>query len=148
MFLPQPRNLFRSTVKSAFFAFVIYKFVNHVCSSFQIYVRHWLTCRSEQVECKGKGMMTTYWCEPQPGSTRWSSCENSESSLGIQTEPTNEMLVRLVEWNILVFVDLLNEHRGVQDNEHAPTEKDVNKGPIRLDHRNFKCSQNELFPQL
>jgi hypothetical protein len=94
-------------------------------SILRIYVRHWLTRRPEQVDCKGKGMMTTYWCEPRPGSMRLSFCEGSESSLGIQTDPTNEMIVRLVDWNVRVFVELLNEHRGISDNEYAPTETDV-----------------------
>jgi hypothetical protein len=94
-------------------------------SILRIYVRHWLTRRPEQVDCKGKGMMTTYWCEPRPGSMRLSFCEGSESSLGIQTDPTNEMIVRLVDWNVRVFEELLNEHRGISDNEYAPTETDV-----------------------
>jgi hypothetical protein len=31
---------------------------------FLSYCRHWLKRRDEEVTYKGKGVMTTYWCEP------------------------------------------------------------------------------------
>ena len=34
------------------------------------YNRYWLTVRDEQIIAKGKGAMTTYWCEPRSFQSR------------------------------------------------------------------------------
>jgi 3'5'-cyclic nucleotide phosphodiesterase len=72
--------------------------------------RNWLVQRSEQVQIKGKGSMTTFWCEPyaQPASTP--SVSNSSKS-DFQAEFPNaaapDVFDRLVEWNVDLFAVLL-----------------------------------------
>lgn len=41
--------------------------------------RNWLTPREEQVDCKGKGLMTTYWCNVRSGSRTESVRSSNES---------------------------------------------------------------------
>jgi hypothetical protein len=53
---------------------------------FLVSPRHWLTERTDKIKCKGKGTMTTYWCDPKSKSTSGSliseetSCSDSVCS--------------------------------------------------------------------
>jgi 3'5'-cyclic nucleotide phosphodiesterase len=70
--------------------------------------RNWLTPRDERVECKGKGAMTTFWCEPRAAVTSGSIKSASEAlSAEREREPSEvvrgvlvDKAQRLIEWNV------------------------------------------------
>jgi 3'5'-cyclic nucleotide phosphodiesterase len=90
--------------------------------AFLIY-RHWLTEREDTVDAKGKGQMTTFWCEPN-GATGsvFSGTETSQTqdclddAVG-QIGLPEEKLQQLVEWNVSMFAGLLEEIALFRDSE-------------------------------
>jgi 3'5'-cyclic nucleotide phosphodiesterase len=74
--------------------------------------RHWLVPRPEKVNCKGKGMMTTYWCDPNVTSESIGSVGASDMS-DSETESDGcgpgSGLDRLIEWNVDKFSGLLKD---------------------------------------
>jgi hypothetical protein len=76
--------------------------------------RHWLIQREDKVNCKGKGLMTTFWCEPRPAAE--SDLPNG-SSTSLELEPRtstvaremtfDDNLGRLIDWNVAVLERLL-----------------------------------------
>jgi 3'5'-cyclic nucleotide phosphodiesterase len=76
--------------------------------------RHWLTLRPEKVDCKGKGLMTTYWCEPNASlaSSGPSELSHFEAAVSQGEDSYPEVgveLQRLIEWNFDVFSSLLRD---------------------------------------
>lgn len=92
----------------------------------------WLKQREDQVNCKGKGWMTTFWCEPRPFSYASSVCSISlEDDLPNVERPTVRCSIdeRLVDWCVNVFMDLLNdivEHRNSQSVDKDTTAQHEN----------------------
>jgi hypothetical protein len=84
--------------------------------------RHWLTRREEQVNCKGKGLMTTYWCDPRTQSAsvsdpRSSNVSSNDMAIG-EYAPNDSQQQSLVDQIVDVFMRLLNEvtmHRSDVD---------------------------------
>jgi 3'5'-cyclic nucleotide phosphodiesterase len=98
--------------------------------------RHWLTEREEKVECKGKGLMTTFWCEPYDsasGSVVSGSVFLSEQQIDLAAD-TAELqgakLQRLVEWNISLFSGLLLEVMAKQGKVQRSTRSAGIKGAL------------------
>jgi hypothetical protein len=57
---------------------------------------HWVTKRDDEIDVKGKGMMQTYWIEPQTKSN-----ESQQSSSQASDEPVlDDKKQRLVNWNV------------------------------------------------
>jgi 3'5'-cyclic nucleotide phosphodiesterase len=62
----------------------------------------WLVPREEKVSCKGKGMMTTFWCDPCCTSE---SFVNSDGSVSKADDEAR--LERLIDWNVDLFTHLV-----------------------------------------
>jgi hypothetical protein len=82
--------------------------------------RHWLTARKEKVDCKGKGMMSTYWCNPNATSgagtvATFSEASTNDDSVAVKPQydtevpATDAKLQRLVDWNFDMFQGLLTQ---------------------------------------
>jgi 3'5'-cyclic nucleotide phosphodiesterase len=74
--------------------------------------RHWLFLRPEKVNCKGKGMMTTYWCDPNVTSESIGSVGTSDISESESESDgcgSRSGLDRLIEWNVDKFSELLKD---------------------------------------
>ncbi|KAG7338693.1 adenylate/guanylate cyclase [Nitzschia inconspicua] len=86
----------------------------------------WLTAREDPVNAKGKGMLQTYWLDPsrgKSGSVISSTADvETESSFGrddprslhnistsLTKESKEEMIERLIDWNVVLFEDLLKD---------------------------------------
>jgi 3'5'-cyclic nucleotide phosphodiesterase/Adenylate and Guanylate cyclase catalytic domain len=86
------------------------------------YCRHWLTRREEEVNCKGKGLMTTYWCDPRTQSAslsdpRSSNVSSHDKDIG-EYAPNDDQRQSLVDQIVDIFIRLLNEvalHRSDVD---------------------------------
>jgi hypothetical protein len=56
--------------------------------------RHWLTPREDLVNAKGKGLLQTYWCEPQSARMHSSFTETSAYSFSrVDTDHDEDELV-------------------------------------------------------
>jgi 3'5'-cyclic nucleotide phosphodiesterase len=103
-----------------------------------------LTEREEKVDCKGKGMMTTFWCDLNSvaGGSLFSASEASHGA-DITAQPEDGHISdaheakqqRLVEWNMSIFASLLREivssrpsHHKIQENE--PSISTTERSPI------------------
>jgi 3'5'-cyclic nucleotide phosphodiesterase len=86
-------------------------------------IRYWLTEREDKVEAKGKGAMTTFWCEPTgaPGAvvsgTETTQSDDCIKREGGQVGTPNDKLRQLVEWNVSLFTLLLEEVTLFRDND-------------------------------
>jgi 3'5'-cyclic nucleotide phosphodiesterase len=99
-------------------------------STLTLQCRHWLTVRPEKVDCKGKGLMTTYWCDPNASlaSSGPSELSHFEAAASQSEESYPEVgveLQRLIEWNLDVFSSLLRDigkHRmAAKKHRHVAT---------------------------
>jgi 3'5'-cyclic nucleotide phosphodiesterase len=75
-----------------------------------------LSEREAKVDCKGKGMMTTFWCEPKTsaGLSIFSASETSHPNADVidtgRDGATREAKIRrLIDWNVTMFTGLLEE---------------------------------------
>jgi 3'5'-cyclic nucleotide phosphodiesterase len=73
-----------------------------------------LTKRDERIDCKGKGLLTVYWCEPSSSaSTVISGSDDSVSEQ--EAKPTDEhdrdcsKTERLIDWNVDVLTGMLKQ---------------------------------------
>jgi 3'5'-cyclic nucleotide phosphodiesterase len=85
-----------------------------------VFCRHWLTEREAQVDCKGKGMMTTFWCEPNcnvAGSVVSASDASEIGTLGRAGPGVSHEaeFSRLLDWNVTLFAGLLEAVVASQD---------------------------------
>jgi 3'5'-cyclic nucleotide phosphodiesterase len=77
--------------------------------------RNWMTPRSDKIECKGKGVMTTFWCEPRAAVTSESIKSSSEvSPQERELEPSEvvrdvlaDKAQRLIDWNVDMLTELM-----------------------------------------
>jgi 3'5'-cyclic nucleotide phosphodiesterase len=81
-----------------------------------------LTEREAKVDCKGKGMMTTFWCEPNTsaGGSTFSASETSHPDAealdaGRHGASQEAKIRRLVDWNVTMFAGLLEEVMACRD---------------------------------
>jgi hypothetical protein len=79
------------------------------------FFRHWLTERDDKVDAKGKGKMTTFWCEPNgasasvfSGNETIQSGDCADDAVG-QIGLPEDKIQHLVEWNATLFTGLLEE---------------------------------------
>jgi class 3 adenylate cyclase len=82
--------------------------IAHCFRSLLHFFSAWLVPREEKVNCKGKGMMTTFWCDP---------CCTSESFINSDDSPSigqasyftdgEARLERLIDWNVDLFTHLV-----------------------------------------
>jgi 3'5'-cyclic nucleotide phosphodiesterase len=85
--------------------------------------RHWLVLQPEKVNCKGKGMMTTYWCDPNVTSESIGSVgasDISDSKTEVDACGTRSGLDCLIEWNVDMFSGLLKDivkYRAIANNK-------------------------------
>lgn len=72
---------------------------------------HWLQARTEKVEAKGKGLMTTYWVEPKNYASSQASTASTALSHEVQFSSTrvSSQTQRLISWNIDVLERLLKK---------------------------------------
>jgi 3'5'-cyclic nucleotide phosphodiesterase len=110
-----------------------------------LYDRKWLTPRSEQVNCKGKGLMSTFWVEPSASSipdnemdsqpirepplvskvvSRTEMNDSDEIAKKLEAAPpTSPATERLVDWTMGLFLALLEKMlvlRSTNANSSAP----------------------------
>jgi 3'5'-cyclic nucleotide phosphodiesterase len=75
--------------------------------------RHWLTPRVDEIHCKGKGLMKTFWCNPKSGTgSAVSSQTVPETEEQQETQSTDSPDVnqnRLVVWSVDLFAGMLKE---------------------------------------
>jgi 3'5'-cyclic nucleotide phosphodiesterase len=71
------------------------------------------------VNCKGKGVMTTYWCEPKSAVGKEfdsrSSVSRAETELELDDAASDDTRQRLIRWNVDMFSSLLREIANQQE---------------------------------
>eukprot|EP00934_Nitzschia_sp_Nitz4_P008421 Nitzschia sp. Nitz4//scaffold32_size149145//103969//107607//NITZ4_002893-RA/size149145-augustus-gene-0.52-mRNA-1//-1//CDS//3329548111//8411//frame0 len=96
---------------------------------------HWLQAREDQVQVKGKGLMSTYWIRPQEAPS--SSNENKRGSVVLPPnsldhthdhgpEECDEKMARLIDWNVDVLAQLLQSvvsTRALIENGVVPSQR-------------------------
>lgn len=77
--------------------------------------RHWLTRRDDQVYAKGKGLMTTFWCEPKFGSIKSSQRTSATTHISDSFASRNDD-----ESKNLSFRDSSNNNNNIRPEEAPP----------------------------
>jgi 3'5'-cyclic nucleotide phosphodiesterase len=67
----------------------------------------WLVPRKEKVNCKGKGMMKTFWCDPFCTSETFINADGSVSRGPADFTDGEARLERLIDWNVDLFTHLV-----------------------------------------